>query len=71
MPKNKLDAVTFCKLIDMFGEEAAQETLNDVNAGKISENTIEKYLYDETESKEQYAERLKIELQDEIKRGRN
>jgi site-specific recombinase XerD len=46
MPKNKLDAVTFCKLIDMFGEEAAQETLNDVNAGKISENTIEKYIRD-------------------------
>ena len=31
MPKNKLDGVTFCKLLDMFGEDAAQNTLNDVN----------------------------------------
>ena len=27
MGKNKLDAVTFCKLFDMFSEEAAKETL--------------------------------------------
>ena len=36
MGKNKLDAVNFCKLFDMFGEDAAKETLADVNAGKIS-----------------------------------
>lgn len=61
MPKNKLDAVTFCKILDMFGEEAANDTLNDVNKGRISEKTLEKYLYDESETKEKYAERLKRE----------
>lgn len=61
MPKNKLDAVNFCKILDMFGEEAARDTLDDVNGGRISEKTIEKYLYDENETKEQYAERLKNE----------
>ena len=61
MPKNKLDAVTFCKISDMFGEEAANDTLNDVNKGRISEKTLEKYLYDESETKEKYAERLKRE----------
>ena len=60
MGKNKLDAVTFCKILDMFGEEAAQDTLKDVNEGKIRAETIEKYLYDD-ESKEEYAERLKNE----------
>ena len=34
MGKNKLDAVTFSKLYDMFGEEAARDTLNDVNGGE-------------------------------------
>ena len=54
MPKNKMDAVNFCKILDMFGEKAAQDTLKDVNEGKISEKTLEKYLYDENETKEQY-----------------
>ena len=31
MGKNKLDAVNFCKFFDMFGEDAAKETLADVN----------------------------------------
>lgn len=61
MSKNKLDLVNFSKILDMFGEKAAQDTLKDVNEGKISEKTLEKYLYDETETKEQYAERLKRE----------
>lgn len=61
MGKNKLDAVNFCKIFDMFGEEAAKDTLKDVNEGRISESTIEKYLYDDTQTKEQYAERLKRE----------
>ncbi len=60
MGKNKLDAVNFSKLFDMFGEDAAKETLADVNAGKISESTLEKYLYKD-ESKEEYAKRLKEE----------
>lgn len=60
MAKNKLDAVNFCRIFDMFGEDAAKETLADVNAGKIRENTLEKYLY-EDETKEEYAERLKRE----------
>lgn len=60
MGKNKLDAVTFCKLMDTFGEAAAKETLNDVNEGRIGAQTVEKYLYTD-ESKEEYAERLKNE----------
>lgn len=62
MGKNKLDAVNFCRIFDMFGEQAARDTLNDVNEGRIRESTLEKYLYDDSETKEQYAERLKREL---------
>ena len=36
------------------------QTLADVNAGKIRESTLEKYLYKD-ESKEEYAKRLKEE----------
>ena len=61
MGKNKLDAVNFCRILDMFGEEAARQTLEDVNAGRCRESTIEKYLYDDSETKEEYAERLKNE----------
>lgn len=60
MGKNKLDGVTFCKIMDMFGEDAAKDTLQDVNDGKIRAETIEKYLYTD-ETKEEYAERLKRE----------
>lgn len=60
MSKNKLDAINFCKIFDMFGEEAAKDTLEDVNAGRIRESTVEKYLYTD-ESKEEYAKRLKDE----------
>lgn len=52
MGKNKLDPINFCKILDMFGEEAASQTLDDVNAGKISEATLEKYLYNSSETKE-------------------
>ncbi len=60
MGKNKLDPVNFCKILEMFGEGAAKDTLKDVNEGRIREQTLEKYLYDD-ESKEEYAERLKRE----------
>lgn len=58
MGKNKLDAVDFCKIMDDFGEEAARDTLNDVNAGRVRAETIQKYLYDD-ETRDEYAERLK------------
>lgn len=61
MSKNKLDAVNYCRILDMFGEEAARQTLEDVNAGRCRESTLEKYLYDDSETKEEYAERLKNE----------
>ena len=61
--KNKLDATTFCKLLDEFGEEAAVQTLDDVNSGRISEKTLEKYLYTD-ETKEEYSARLKKEYED-------
>ncbi len=60
MAKNKLDAITFCKIFDMFGEDAAKETLQDVNDGKIRAETIEKYLYKD-ETKAEYSIRLKNE----------
>lgn len=62
MGKNLLDAINFCKLFDLFGEDAASQTLDDVNQGKISESTLEKYLYTD-ESKEEYADRLKSEYE--------
>lgn len=37
---------TYGKLYDMFGEEAANDTLADVQDGKISEDTLLKYLDD-------------------------
>ena len=58
MKKNKLDIINFSKIYDMFGEEAAKQTLDDVNEGRIKEPTLEKYLYD-TETKEEYSKRLK------------
>ena len=63
MGKNKLDAVTFCKLFDMFGEDAARDTLNDVNEERVRASTIEKYLYTD-ETKEEYSQRLKAEYKD-------
>ena len=60
MGKNKLDGVTFCKLVDEFGEDAANDTLNDVNEGRVRASTIEKYLYTD-ETKEEYSQRLKDE----------
>lgn len=63
MSKNKLDAVTFCKLFDMFGEDAARDTLNDVNEGRVRASTIEKYLYTD-ETREEYSQRLKDEYRD-------
>ena len=61
MSKNKLDGVNFCRILDLFGEVAAKDTLKDVNEGRVRESTLEKNLYDESETKEQYAERLKRE----------
>ena len=60
MAKNKMDLINFSKIYDMFGEQAAKETLNDVNSGRVRESVIEKYLYTD-ESKEEYAERLRAE----------
>ena len=69
MAKNKLDPVNFCRIMDMFGEEAARDTLQDVNDGKIREELLERYLY-EDESKEEYAERLKREQQGKLRKMR-
>ena len=35
MRRNKMDLINFSKIYDMFGEEAAKDTLKDVNEGKI------------------------------------
>ena len=61
--KNKLDATTCCKLLDEFGEEAAKQTLEDVNEGRCSADTLEKYLYTD-ETKDEYSARLKKEYED-------
>ena len=47
----------------MFGEEAAQDTLEDDNSGRVRESTIEKYLYTD-ETKEEYTARLRAEYAD-------
>lgn len=61
--KNKLGATTFCKLLDEFSEEAAKQTLDDVNEGRCSADTLEKYLYTD-ETKDEYSARLKKEYED-------
>lgn len=60
MGRNKMDLINFSKLYDMFGEDAAKDTLKDVNEGRIREATLEKYLYSD-ESKEEYTARLREE----------
>jgi len=47
--------------LDDFGEEAASDTLNNVNEGRIRVETLQKYLYGDKETREQYAERIKNE----------
>lgn len=61
--ENKLDVITFSKLLDMFGEKAAKDTLNDANQGKISAKTIDKYLFTD-ETKDEYTKRLQEEYKD-------
>lgn len=63
MKKNRMDIINFSKIFDMFGEEAARDTLEDVNSGKIRESTLEKYLYTD-ETKEEYTARLRAEYAD-------
>ena len=60
MGKNKMDLINFAKIYDMFGEQAAKDTLDDVNNGRVRESTIEKYLYTD-ETKEEYTKRLRDE----------
>lgn len=55
-----MDIINFSKIYDMFGEEAARDTLDDVNSGRIRESTLEKYLYTD-ETKEEYTKRLREE----------
>ena len=63
MAKNKMDIINFSKIYDMFGEDAAKDTLKDVNEGRIRESTLEKYLYTD-ETKEEYTARLRAEYAD-------
>ena len=63
MGKNKMDLINFSKIYDMFGEEAAKDTLKDVNERKVRESTLEKYLYTD-ETKEEYTARLRAEYAD-------
>ena len=63
MGKNKMDLINFSKIFDMFGEDAARDTMEDVNSGRVRESTIEKYLYTD-ETKEEYTARLRAEYAD-------
>ena len=63
MRRNKMDLINFSKIYDMFGEEAAKDTLKDVNEGKIRESTLEKYLYTD-ETKDECTARLRAEYAD-------
>lgn len=64
MAKKQLDLINYSKILDMFGEVAARQTYEDVEAGRIRETTLEKYLYDDSESKEEYTARLRREFSD-------
>ena len=64
---SKLDITNFLKIFDMFGEEAAKQTFEDVASGKIKESTLEKYLYDD-ETKEEYEKRVTKEIREELNR---
>lgn len=48
-PKMSID--TYDKLLTKFGEKAANDTLCDVQDGKIKESTLIKYLGDEKKKK--------------------
>lgn len=61
--ENKLDVITFCKLLDVFGEQGAKDTLKDANEGKISSETVDKYLFTD-ETKDEYTSRLQDEYKD-------
>lgn len=58
--KNKLSLLAFSRLYDLFGEQAARETLKDVNDGIVSAELIEKHIFKNI-SKEEYSKRLKEE----------
>lgn len=47
----KLPIDTYSYLYDEFGEKAANETLQDVQDGKISVKTLEKYLFKDEKRK--------------------
>ncbi|MCR5598278.1 MAG: hypothetical protein K6G19_08885, partial [Lachnospiraceae bacterium] len=49
-----------------FGEQAAKDTLKDVNEGRVSAGLIEKYIF-RKETKNEYSKRLKREMQELIK----
>lgn len=66
MPRKKLDPINYCRILDLFGVVAAQQTFDDVKAGRCREATLEKYLYDKRETKERYAKKLKRELRQEL-----
>ena len=42
-------------------EDISEKQVEDVKEGRISEKTLEKYLYDDNETKEEYAERIRRE----------
>lgn len=47
--------------MDMFGEQAAKETLDGVNKGKSRASTIERYIFSGENTKGNYANRLRKE----------
>ena len=61
--ENILDATTFCKLFDMYGDEAAGNILDDANAGIASSKAIEDWIFVD-QTKEEYSNWLKNEYKD-------
>lgn len=57
----KLPGLDFLKILERFGEKAARETQEDVERGRISVETLQKYLYRDGESREEFAERVRRE----------
>lgn len=61
MGKNKLPPLDFLKIEELFGYGAAKQTLDDVNSGRVSASSIQDHLYDDTETREEFLERIRNE----------
>lgn len=58
----KLDCINFCKIFDVYGEQAAHDAYYGVLDGSLDESELENSIYVD-ESKEHYRNRIRSEYQ--------